>query len=223
MMEQQKHSLRDRLVEWVAGHTLWEILKLSVTAAAAWIGSYAGARLMHSTTGTALNVFLLVLGVLGVAWGIGFLPIGRGSGHRGYSLAEMPGKISVFLVGFGPQLNVTPEKGHLTIETIQLAVVNFLPFPIDLESMQMDILLDGTNLTTKEANIHRVVAGSSIDEFNLRHELTDNQARIARDYRDRVSPCPIFKIGGKAHFRTPRGVISIRIETGIRCVINKDS
>lgn len=71
-----RSSMRSRFVEWFAGHTLWEIARhLLVTAIAAWVGSYAGARLMHAAIDTAANVFLLVLGILGVAWGIGLLPI----------------------------------------------------------------------------------------------------------------------------------------------------
>jgi hypothetical protein len=69
-------SLRNWLGEWISSHTLWELTSHLVrTVGAAWLGSYAWARLTHAALDTAVNVFLLVLGILGVAWGIGLLPV----------------------------------------------------------------------------------------------------------------------------------------------------
>jgi hypothetical protein len=79
-MEAKKQRVRDRLTEWVVSHSLWEIGRhLFLTILAAWIGSYAAARLMHAALNTATNLFLLVLGILGIAWGTGILPTGRKS------------------------------------------------------------------------------------------------------------------------------------------------
>src|SRR6266571_3252328 len=62
----------NKFTEWWTGHALWEIAKTVIGAA---IVSIAGTRLVHAAFGTATNLFLLVLGVLGVAWGIGLLPV----------------------------------------------------------------------------------------------------------------------------------------------------
>src|SRR5713226_334376 len=92
--------------EWFAGHALWEMVKYLVgTLVGAAIGSVAWARLTHATVETTVNILLLVLGILVVAWGMGLLPIKREPKHRNveYSIAEIRGKISVFLIGSGPQ------------------------------------------------------------------------------------------------------------------------
>jgi hypothetical protein len=65
--------MRDKVTEWATGHISWDIAKHFVLLPiAAWIASKAGAELMHAT---AVNLFLLVLGILGILWGIGLLPI----------------------------------------------------------------------------------------------------------------------------------------------------
>jgi hypothetical protein len=68
----EKPSLWNRFVEWFVGHALWEAL---LTGVALWLSSIGGARLMHATADTAFNLFLLAAGLLGVARGIGLLPV----------------------------------------------------------------------------------------------------------------------------------------------------
>jgi hypothetical protein len=59
-------------VEWFVSHALWDFV---VAAIASVVVSIGGARLMHAAADTAFNLFLLAVGVLGVLWGIGLLPI----------------------------------------------------------------------------------------------------------------------------------------------------
>jgi hypothetical protein len=80
MMTTEKHTVRNWLAEWFIGHGLWEIGRhLFLTVLAALVGSYALARLLDKALNTATFIFLLVLGVLGIAWGTGFLPAKRKS------------------------------------------------------------------------------------------------------------------------------------------------
>ena len=79
-MDRKKQSFRDWFAEWFIGHSLWEIGRhLFITILAVWIGSYAAAQLMHAALNTATNLFLLILALLGIAWGIGILPFSRKS------------------------------------------------------------------------------------------------------------------------------------------------
>lgn len=70
-----KHALNEKVTEWVVGHSLWELARhIVVTLVGAALSSYTITR-MKPTLGSWLNVFLLVIGVLVIAWGIGLLPL----------------------------------------------------------------------------------------------------------------------------------------------------
>ncbi len=58
----------------------------------------------------------------------------------------------------GPQLYVTRGR-PLGVESNELVVINFLPFSVDLESAQVEILLEGMQLASKETNICVSVKG----------------------------------------------------------------
>lgn len=65
---------RERFVRFVGEHALWDFCKWLIALAGAWIVSHAGARMMHAALGTTLNLFLLIVGLMMMAWGTGFLP-----------------------------------------------------------------------------------------------------------------------------------------------------
>ena len=70
----EKPILWNRFVERFVGHSLWEAV---LTGFALCLSSLGGARLMHAAADTAFNLFLLAAGLLGVARGIGLLPVGK--------------------------------------------------------------------------------------------------------------------------------------------------
>jgi len=72
----EKPGSWNRFAEWFVSHALWEAL---VACIGLLVSSIAGARLMHAAADTALNLFLVGVGLLGVAWAIGLLPIRRGN------------------------------------------------------------------------------------------------------------------------------------------------
>ncbi len=134
-----------------------------------------------------------------------------------YPVTKLQGRLIILATGFGPQLYVT--TGHrLAIETIQLVVVNLLPFPVDFEDMQLEILLEGTNLASKDANIAQTIEPRSIRGLTLSHELNDNQAGIAKNY---VTNCPILRMGGRANFRACIGLFSLPVQLEARAIIYK--
>jgi len=117
----------------------------------------------------------------------------------------------------GPQLQVTPGR-PLGVETNELVVVNFLPFSVDLESAQVEVLLEGMQLASKETTVCLPIRGMTAAPLNLRFELNDNQAEMARKYPER---CPIFQMGITAKFRTRFGLIPLRYDVRIRAIIYK--
>jgi hypothetical protein len=118
----------------------------------------------------------------------------------------------------GPQFYVTPGRA-LTVETNELEVVNFLPFSVDLENAQVEILLVGMQLASKQTNICVKVRGMATTTINLRFELSDNQAEMARTYNVN---CPILQMGITANFRTRFGLIALRYNVRIRAIIHKE-
>jgi hypothetical protein len=74
-MEEPK--LNERLVEWLVSHSLWELCKVVVTVGFVWLIGVGGANLWHATMGTAFNISLVLIGILGIAWMVGILPIRR--------------------------------------------------------------------------------------------------------------------------------------------------
>lgn len=213
---------RARTLEWLSSHAMWELFKWFLTAiVGSGIIGWGVSQLRHGSISTAFNISLVVLGVLLLGWRVGLFPIRKKNDRISYSIAEMQGNISILSVGIGPQFYV--NVGRLfTIESVELTIVNLLPFQVEFESLQVDILLEGTNLGTKDANVSLTIAGNSIGRAYLRHDLTDNQAQLARNYRDRYSCCPLFRMGGKANFRTPHGLLTIGVQTEIRSVIHPD-
>jgi hypothetical protein len=97
-------------------------------------------------------------------------------------------------------------------------VINFLPFSVDLERAQMEILLDGMQLASKETNISQAVRGIAAMPLNLRFELNDNQAEMARSY---YVDCPLLQMGITAKFRTRFGLIPLRYDVRIRAIVHK--
>jgi hypothetical protein len=72
MNAEQKPSLLHRIGEWFASHALWDFAKhLLFPALAAWLASYGGAGLLHVP---AWNLFMVLVGIIGLLWSLGLLP-----------------------------------------------------------------------------------------------------------------------------------------------------
>ncbi len=157
-----------------------------------------------------------------MAWdrAVGFLP--DWILKKAYPPSKMKERILIFSIGGssgGPQLYVTPGKS-LGIETNEIVVVNLLPFPIDFENVHAEILLGGVQLASKEANISRPIRRMASETINLRFELSDNQAGIARDY---FQDSPLLQMGILANFRTRFGLLTLSCDVRIRAIVYKKS
>ena len=107
--------------------------------------------------------------------------------------------IHVFGVGYGPQFYVQKNGRSCSLETLNLKIVNCLPFSIDCENVQASILLEGTSLGDLKQPLSLRVPKYSVGDLQLRQELTEKQADLIRNY---PSQCAVFKMGGQLTFRS---------------------
>src|SRR5260370_7763134 len=64
-----KLPLHKRGLEWLTSHALWELAKYLVGAAlSAGLVSIGISRIVNAAVGTALNIFLVLMGVMGMLW-----------------------------------------------------------------------------------------------------------------------------------------------------------
>jgi hypothetical protein len=108
--------------------------------------------------------------------------------------------VHVFAVGYGPQFYVQKAGNSCSLETLNLKVVNCLPFSIDLESIQASIVLEGFSLGDLKQPLSLRVQSQMVGDLQLRQELTEKQADLIRNYGSQTF---IFKLGGQLTFRSP--------------------
>jgi hypothetical protein len=139
--------------------------------------------------------------------------------RRVYPRNKLSRRLLVYTTGGisgGPQFYITPGR-PFAIETNEIIVINLLPFSVDLENMRVELLLGGMQLGSKETTLSRPIARMTAEEINLRFELSDNQAQMARNYE---GP-PILQMGITANFRTHCGLVPLRYDVRIRGVLYK--
>jgi hypothetical protein len=88
----ENSSLRSRGLEWFTSHALWELgkwilEKAILPAIFAALISLGYARMVHAALGTAFNVFLILLGIIGLVWTLGFIPSKNKSAQQARQVA----------------------------------------------------------------------------------------------------------------------------------------
>lgn len=162
----------------------------------------------------------VTLGKLGWSRVIGFFP--NWILKRVYPQNKLKERILIFpsgAISCGPQFYVTPGR-TLSLESNELVFVNLLPFSVDLENVQVEVLLEGTYLGSKDVNVSLTVKGTTSTVVNLRFGLSDNEAGIVRRY---PSNCPVLQMGIKANFRTPFGLLARSVDVRSRAIVYKES
>ena len=132
-----------------------------------------------------------------------------------YSDEKLKGRVRILSPGVGPHLYVTPGKS-LTIEAIELAVFNGLPFDIKLERLRgLTISLESRQLVAEfEKFTGTAIAHASIAALSLpRRDLTDNQAALVREY---PSGCPILHLQGRADFKAAFKMFTVEVSVDTR-------
>lgn len=128
----------------------------------------------------------------------------------------MGGFLSTRREGPAAARNSTSRR-PFAIETNEIVVVNLLPFSVDLENMRVELLLGGMQLASKETTLSRPLRRLAAEELNLRFELSNNQAQMARNYE---GP-PLLQMGITANFRTHCGLVPLRYDVRILAVVYK--
>jgi len=98
----EKSSWRTRGVEWFTSHALWELAKelarVLLSILFAWLISLGLAHMIHAALGVAFNIFLILIGLIGLSWLFGFIPrlrrMSTQSDERQLALSELNGLIT---------------------------------------------------------------------------------------------------------------------------------
>ena len=109
-----KLPLRKRGLEWLTSHALWELTKYLVGAAlSAGLVSIGISRIANAALGTALNIFLVLMGVMGILWMSGVVRWGKSTSK------EEEAKWDIFFFSPGLTVALTPSVGRVII-TLQI-------------------------------------------------------------------------------------------------------
>jgi hypothetical protein len=98
--------LHKRVLEWFTSHTLWEVAKVIGTALSAWVLSFGVSRIT-AAFGTALNIFLVLMGVMGMLWMSGVV--------RWSTSKTEEAKLEIFFFSPGLVVSLTPSIGRVLI------------------------------------------------------------------------------------------------------------
>lgn len=106
----EKIPLHKRGLEWVTSHALWELAKYFVGAAlSAGLVSIGVQRIFHAALGTALNIFLVLMGVMGMLWMSGVIRWSKSTPKE----EEAPWETFFFSPGL--LVSMTPSIGRVII------------------------------------------------------------------------------------------------------------
>ncbi|MGB8581392.1 MAG: hypothetical protein WCD47_11265 [Candidatus Sulfotelmatobacter sp.] len=102
--------LHKRGLEWLTSHALWELARYFVGAAiSAGLISVGVSRIVNAAFGTALNIFLVLMGVMGMLWMSGVVRWSRPA------TKEEQAKLEVFFSSPGLLVSLTPSIGRVII------------------------------------------------------------------------------------------------------------
>src|SRR5579862_205882 len=105
-----KIPLHKRGLEWLTSHALWELAKYIVGAAlSAGLVSIGIQRIFHAALGTALNIFLVLMGVMGMLWMSGVIRWSKST------TKEEEVKWETFFFSPGLPVSLMPSVGRVII------------------------------------------------------------------------------------------------------------
>lgn len=96
-----------RGLEWLTSHALWEIGKYLVALIAAWVFSVGVSRAFHAALETAFNIFLIVIGLMGMVW----LSVARFGDFK----KKEDAPLEMFIFSPGIAVNLSPGIGRVFI------------------------------------------------------------------------------------------------------------
>src|SRR5260370_9615106 len=105
-----KLPLHKRGLEWRTSHALWELAKYLVGAAlSAGLVSIGISRIVNAAVGTALNIFLVLMGVMGMLWMSGVVRWSKSTSKTEEA------KWEIYFFSPGLAVSLTPSIGRVII------------------------------------------------------------------------------------------------------------
>jgi hypothetical protein len=101
-------SLRGRVRHWLMHHGLFELLKFLFIPAFVWLISLGITRIRHANLDTAFNIFVVIIGVIGILWLLGIVRLPT------VSKKEEP-TWEVFFYSPGLAASLSPSIGRVII------------------------------------------------------------------------------------------------------------
>ena len=98
------------LLEWLASHALWELAKVGVAALSAGLVSLGITRILNAALGTALNIFLVLMGIMGMLWMSGVVRWSQSTKN-----GEEETKWDIYFFSPGLLVSLTPSIGRVII------------------------------------------------------------------------------------------------------------
>jgi hypothetical protein len=107
-----KIPFHKRALEWGTSHALWELAKYLIGGAiSAGLVSVGIARMIGAALGTTLNIFLVLMGVMGMLWMTGLVRWSKST----TATIEEDAKLEVFFSSPGLAVSLTPSIGRVLI------------------------------------------------------------------------------------------------------------
>jgi hypothetical protein len=103
-------SLRSRGKHWLMSHVLFDVLKLIFVSAFLGLISLGIKGMTHATLETAFNIFLVLIGLIGVLWLLGVVHLPTFSKKE-----EQEPQWDVFFYSPGLAVSLAPGLGRVTI------------------------------------------------------------------------------------------------------------
>jgi hypothetical protein len=104
-----KSPLHRRGLEWFTSHALWELAKYLVTVIFAGLVSIGIQRIFHAALDTALNIFLVLIGGMGILWASGVVRWSKPPAK------EEEAKWDIFSFSPGLLVSLAPSIGRVII------------------------------------------------------------------------------------------------------------
>jgi hypothetical protein len=104
-----KSPLHKRGLEWLTSHALWELAKYLGTVIFAGLVSIGIQRIFHAALDTALNIFLVLIGGMGMLWVSGVVRWSKPP------IKEEEAKWEIFFFSPGLLVSLTPSIGRVII------------------------------------------------------------------------------------------------------------
>ena len=103
-------SLRSRGRHWLISHALFDVAKVIFIPAFVWLISLGVTRMTHASLETAFNIFLVLIGLIGVLWLVGVVHLPTFTKKE-----EREPQWDVFFYSPGLAVSLTPGLGRVIV------------------------------------------------------------------------------------------------------------